>query len=99
MKERTTIRSLLPLLRLHKWGFRVIVVLGLLQSLSEGVGIGLFIPLLTGLVAGAQLRAQGRWLVDTMEGLFRGVSPDHRLAPDLRLPAGRRYVKLAFQAT
>jgi ATP-binding cassette, subfamily B, bacterial MsbA len=80
MKETRTIRSLVPFLRLHKWGFTAIVVLGLLRSLSEGVGIGLFIPLLNGLVAGTQPRAQGLWLVDTMEGLFQGVAPDRRLA-------------------
>ena len=38
-----TIRSLIPLFRLHKWGFPAIVLLGLLMSLTEGVGIGLFI--------------------------------------------------------
>ena len=80
MKETRTIRSLVPFLRLHKWGFPAIVVLGLLRSLSEGVGIGLFIPLLNGLVAGTQPRAQGLWLVDTMEGLFQGVAPDRRLS-------------------
>ncbi len=80
MKETRTIRSLVPFLRLHKWGFPAIVVLGLLRSLSEGVGIGLFIPLLNGLVAGTQPRARGLWLVDTMEGLFQGVAPDRRLA-------------------
>ena len=41
MKERKTIGSLIPLLRLHKWAFPAIVVLGLLQSLTEGIGIGL----------------------------------------------------------
>jgi ATP-binding cassette, subfamily B, bacterial MsbA len=99
MKERKTISKLFPLFRLHRWGFPVIFLLGLLQSLSEGVGIGLFIPLLTGLVAGARPQAKGRWLVDTMEGLFHGVAPDRRLAPGLGLPAGRRYLKLAYQTT
>ena len=70
----------MPLLRLHKWGFPAIVVLGLLRSLSEGVGIGLFIPLLDGLMTGARPRARGQWLVDTMERLFQGVPPDRRLA-------------------
>ena len=41
-----TIRGLIPLFRLHKWGGPTIVLLGLLMSLTEGVGIGLFIPLL-----------------------------------------------------
>src|SRR5262245_30638424 len=80
MKEARTIRSLVPFLRLHKWAFPAIVVIGLLRSLSEGVGIGLFIPLLNGLVAGTQPRTQGPWLVDMMEGLFQGVAPDRRQA-------------------
>src|SRR5258707_15714864 len=80
MKHGETIRNLLPLLRLHKWGFAAIVVLGLLQSLSEGIGIGLFIPLLNRLTAGAPPRAKGQWLLNTMEGLFQGVPPERRLA-------------------
>jgi subfamily B ATP-binding cassette protein MsbA len=80
MKGITLAGNLLRLFRFSTWGFPVIVVLGVLQSLSEGVGIGLFIPLLTGLVAGPQPRAQGQWLVRTMEGLFQGVAPDRRLA-------------------
>lgn len=80
MKEQKTIRSLIPLFRLHKWGFPAIVVIGLLQSLTEGVGIGLFIPLLNGLVADTQPRGKSQWLVEKMNGLFRGVPPGRRLA-------------------
>jgi subfamily B ATP-binding cassette protein MsbA len=79
MKERKTIGSLVPLLRLHKWAFPAIVVLGLLQSLTEGIGIGLFIPLLNGLMAGPQSRGRNQWLVDRMDRLFQGVQPDHRM--------------------
>jgi ATP-binding cassette, subfamily B, bacterial MsbA len=79
MNELHTIRNLLPLLRLHKWRFSVILVLGLLQSLSEGIGIGLLIPLLSGLVAGPQLQPRGQWLVGKLGSLFQGVSPERRL--------------------
>src|SRR5688572_12783090 len=75
-----TIRGLIPLFRLHKWGFPTIVLLGLLMSLTEGVGIGLFIPLLNGLVAGAPQAAEGQWIVETMNGLFQAVPPDRRFA-------------------
>ena len=75
-----TIRGLIPLFRLHKWGFPAIVLLGLLMSLTEGVGIGLFIPLLNGLVAGAPPAAKGQWIVETMNGLFQAVPPDRRFA-------------------
>ena len=80
MSRSSTVRQLLSLLRAYRWGFPAIVVLGLLQSLSEGIGIGLFIPLLTGLVTGAPTQARGQWLVDTLEGFFQGISADRRMA-------------------
>src|SRR5687768_13240769 len=75
-----TIRGLIQLFRLHKWGFPTIALLGLLMSLTEGVGIGLFISLLNGLVAGAPQSAEGQWIVETMNGLFQAVPPDRRFA-------------------
>jgi ATP-binding cassette, subfamily B, bacterial MsbA len=80
MRDTAVVRNLLPLLRLHRWAFPAIVVLGLLQSLSEGIGIGLFLPLLDVLVVRGQPRARGQWLADTMEGVFRHVAPEQRLA-------------------
>src|SRR5688572_9175229 len=80
MKKATPVSHLLSLLRAYRWGFPAIVGLGILQSLSEGIGIGLFIPLLTGLVTDAPPQASGQWFVDTMDGLFRGVAPERRLA-------------------
>jgi ATP-binding cassette, subfamily B, bacterial MsbA len=80
MRETRVIRNLLPLLRLHRWGFPAILVLGLLQSLSEGIGIGLFLPLLDVLVVRSQPRAGGGWLADTMDAVFQHAAPEHRLA-------------------
>jgi len=79
MRDIGTIRNLFPLLRLHRWGFPAIVALGLLQSLSEGIGIGLFLPLLDVLVVRSQPRARGQWLATAMDGVFRNVAPEHRL--------------------
>jgi subfamily B ATP-binding cassette protein MsbA len=79
MHELRTIRNLLPLLRLHRRGFPALMVLGLLQSLSEGVGIGLFLPLLDVLMGRGQSGPGGHWLAGVMNGLFRGVAPGHRL--------------------
>jgi len=79
MNELKTIKSLIPLLRLHKWRFAAIISLGLLQSFSEGIGIGLLIPLLSGLVAGPQLQPKGQWLIAKLGGLFEGIPPDRRL--------------------
>jgi hypothetical protein len=71
MNEIKTIRSLIPLLWLRKWRFGAIVILGLLQSFSEGVGIGLLIPLLSGLVSGPQLQPRGQWLVSKLGIYFK----------------------------
>lgn len=67
------------MLRLHKWAFPSIVLLGVLQSLSEGFGIGLIIPLLHGLVGGTP-PTRGGWLVGRMDGLFQHVPADERQA-------------------
>ncbi len=67
------------MLRLHTWAFPAIVLLGVLQSLSEGFGIGLFIPLLHGLVGGTP-PTRGGWLVGRMDGLFQHVPADERQA-------------------
>ena len=80
MRDTTAIRTLFPLLRLHRWAFPATVALGLLQSLSEGIGIGLFLPLLDALVVRSQPRARGQWLAAAMDGVFRNVAPEHRLS-------------------
>ena len=75
-----TVRSLLPLLRLHRWAFPAMLTLGLLQSLSEGIGIGLFLPLLRGLISGTGSQAGGGWLMERLDAVFRQVPQDDRLA-------------------
>ncbi|MBD1821720.1 ABC transporter ATP-binding protein [Cyanobacteria bacterium FACHB-DQ100] len=45
LKTLEPIRGLLPFLELYPWAIPTIVVLGILSSLSEGLGISLFIPL------------------------------------------------------
>jgi subfamily B ATP-binding cassette protein MsbA len=79
MNEIKTIKNLYPLLGRRKWGFLGIVLLGLLQSLSEGVGIGLLIPLLGGLVGGSQTQGRTQWVVSKIGSLFQNVAPDRRL--------------------
>lgn len=49
MKEARTIRLLLPLLRMYPWGLPATILLGILSSLAEGIGISLFMPLLQSL--------------------------------------------------
>jgi subfamily B ATP-binding cassette protein MsbA len=66
--------------RLHKFAFPTIVILGLLQSFTEGISISLFIPLLRGLIGRTQPAAGGHWLVGAMESVIQRVPPDRRLA-------------------
>lgn len=59
-KQTKTIRALLPLLKLYPWAIPVIVTLGILSSLSEGLGISLFIPFLQSLDQTASSAASSR---------------------------------------
>lgn len=79
MNEIKTITKLFPLLERRRWSFVGIVLLGLMQSLSEGVGIGLLIPLLNGLVSGSKSQGKTQWVVDKIGRLFQNVPADHRL--------------------
>ena len=40
------LRALFPLLRLRRWVLSVMILLGVLAALSEGLSISLFIPLI-----------------------------------------------------
>jgi len=59
-KQTKTIRALLSLLKLYSWAIPVIVTLGILYSLSEGLGISLFIPFLQSLDQTASSAASSR---------------------------------------
>lgn len=73
------IRKLLPLLKLYPWAIPVIVILGFLSSLSEGLGISLFIPVLQDFNQPNFQSASGNIFVDFINRLFIQVSPDNRL--------------------
>src|SRR5262249_50242358 len=49
LKEARTIRRLLTLLRSHVWWLPAAILLGILSSLAEGIGLSLFVPLLQSL--------------------------------------------------
>ena len=80
MKEGNAIATLFPLLRLYPWAVPLVVGVGLLASLSEGVGISLFIPFLQSLdQSGSFDAASGNLLVETLNRLFAGVPSNQRL--------------------
>ncbi|MBD1863875.1 MULTISPECIES: ABC transporter ATP-binding protein [Trichocoleus] len=79
MKEAKVIRKLFPLLKLYPWAIPVIVVLGILASLSEGLGISLFIPLLQSFDAGTAQTAQSNVLIAFFDRIFAQIPIQNRL--------------------
>lgn len=78
-KEAKVIKTLLPLLKLYPWAIPAIVTLGILSSLSEGLGISLFIPLLQSLAQTNDETASSNFLVRYLNQIFIGVSANERL--------------------
>lgn len=74
-----TLRNLFPLFRLHPWAMPTIIALGVLSSMTEGLGISLFIPFLQGLEQPGFHPGTGIWLEDTLARLFGHIPTDHRL--------------------
>ena len=68
------LRALFPLLRLRPWLLSLMIALGILAALSEGVSISLFIPLVQ-----SQIGPVGGGLVGKISMLFQGIPTDTRL--------------------
>ncbi|MBO1070848.1 MAG: ABC transporter ATP-binding protein [Dolichospermum sp. DEX189] len=49
------LKTIFPLIQLYPWGITAIVILGILASLAEGIGISLLIPFLQNLQSGNSL--------------------------------------------
>ncbi len=65
MKPRKVVRLLFPLVRRHGWALPATLLLGLLSSIAESVGISLFVPLLESL--------------DARSGASQGIPPGFHL--------------------
>ena len=79
MKELHILRTLYPLTRAYTWVAVVIIGVGILASLAEGIGISLMIPLLQSLEAGAFTASQQTGLVGVLETVFQGYSSAQRI--------------------
>lgn len=77
IKEARAIRALLPLLKLYPWAVPTIVILGILSSLSEGLGISLFIPFLQSLDQTIDHSASSR-LTGLLNQFLIGIPLNHR---------------------
>lgn len=78
LKEMHTARSLWSFLRIHPWAASAMLVLGFLASLSEGIGIGLFIPLLNSIVDDGA--SSNVWLGRVAENVLSGIEPANRIS-------------------
>ena len=67
------LRALFPLLRLRRWMLSVIIILGVLTALSEGLSISLLVPLVQNQIGTADAGVIGR-----MTALFQGIPPEMR---------------------
>lgn len=79
MKEVRLAKQLWPLIRAYKWVAIAVVLLGILSSLAEGIGISLMIPLLQSLESEAFQTAQPQGWAGILERPFQGLSPENRL--------------------
>ncbi len=68
------LRALFPLLRLQRWMLAVIIVLGVLTALSEGLSISLLVPLVQNQMGTADAGVLGR-----MTAVFQGIPAETRL--------------------
>ncbi|MBE9178461.1 ABC transporter ATP-binding protein [Oculatella sp. LEGE 06141] len=101
IKLPESIKPLIPLLRLYPWAMPVIVTLGILSSLSEGLGISLFIPLLQSLQQANTGTSNSFFFVNAFDRLLTQVASDYRFIVIAALIFGSILVKniLAYSNT
>ncbi len=68
------LKALFPLLRLQPWVLSVMIILGVLTALSEGLSISLFAPLVQ-----SQMGAGNSGMIGKMTALFQGIPAETRL--------------------
>ena len=80
LKEIKAITALKALLAYYPpWAIPVLVVLGMLTSFTEGIGISLFIPFLESIGQKNIVPQTGNWLFDSLGTVFNSIQPDTRL--------------------
>jgi len=79
-RENTgAVRPLLSLLCRHPWPFTAVLLLGIMASLVEGIGISLFIPFLGLLEPGGGQGESQSWLVRFLGDVFSGIPLENRV--------------------
>jgi len=78
--ELSVIKKLGSLLRPYSGRMGILAVLGLLESVSEAIGISLFIPFLASLNQESFAPEEDSWLVTQLARIFSAIPPSDRLA-------------------
>ena len=78
IKEVKVIKKLWPLLKLYPRAMLTVVILSILSSFFEGLGISLFIPLLQSVVQTSSSVASSNFFVDFLNRIFINVSTNNR---------------------
>lgn len=79
LSEVKIAKRLIPLVKRHPWAVSIIIIIGCLGALLEGVGISLFIPLLYGLYVDEFIPDSDDWLGHLLNRLFELMPADNRL--------------------
>jgi len=80
LKEIKAITAIKALLAYYPpWAIPVLVVLGMLTSFTEGIGISLFIPFLESIGQKNIVPQTGNWFFDSLGSVFNSIQPDTRL--------------------
>lgn len=78
-KELNLARKIWPLIYPYRWKASIIIALGTLASLTEGIGISLMIPLLQSVGEDTFQMEEKTGLLETIERPFQGLPPEQRL--------------------
>ncbi|ARV57779.1 ABC transporter [Nostocales cyanobacterium HT-58-2] len=79
MQEVKAIKALVPLLKLYPWVIPLVIILGILSSLFEGLGISLFIPFLQSLAPTESQGGASNLLVNFLNQIFINIPQNRRL--------------------
>ena len=74
LREIKAIKTLLPLIKLYPWAIPTIIILGIISSLAEGLGISLMIPFLHSLYPNDNQASFGISFLKIYAQLFSAIS-------------------------
>ena len=78
MKDIKAIMALVPLLKIYPWALPVIIMLGVLSSLLEGVGVSLFIPFIQNFSQASNQLENESFLANQLDNLFGNIPSFNR---------------------